>query len=237
MQAHDGPDRPCLVSGDGTVHTFRDVNRRVNRLARALRASGIERFDRIGILATDSVDYMVVLMASLKIGTTYVPFNYRLGGQRDRGCSRGRTARCVLHHRALRRARRARPPSMPRPQVLASFDGFGRPAHHRRPRRGHHRRLATSRSAPNRGHRLDHVHERHDRATEGRDAVDADDGHSTANALIDFDLGRDEFRYTASPMFHVAGMGCVYYGLARGFCSLILDQYDPAALLHWMQRR
>jgi acyl-CoA synthetase (AMP-forming)/AMP-acid ligase II len=30
-------------------------------------------------------------------------------------------------------------------------------------------------------------------------------------------------------------MGCVFYGLARGFCSLILEQYDPAALLHWMQ--
>ncbi|MEZ5216535.1 MAG: AMP-binding protein [Ilumatobacteraceae bacterium] len=63
---------------NGRIYTFGEIDRQVNRLARALDAAGLRRFDRIGILATDSVDYMVLLMASLKLGTTYVPLNYRL---------------------------------------------------------------------------------------------------------------------------------------------------------------
>ncbi len=35
-QAHDAPGRRCFVAGDGRVHTFGEINRRVNRLARAL---------------------------------------------------------------------------------------------------------------------------------------------------------------------------------------------------------
>jgi acyl-CoA synthetase (AMP-forming)/AMP-acid ligase II len=37
-------------------------------------------------------------------------------------------------------------------------------------------------------------------------------------------------------MFHAAGMGSIYYGVARGFGSLILDQFDPPALLNWIRR-
>ena len=58
---------------------------------------------------------------------------------------------------------------------------------------------------------------------------------STAAAVLDFGLQPGELRYTASPMFHAAGMGCVFYGIARGFASLILDQFDPAELLTWLQ--
>lgn len=78
LHARYSPDDRCLVTGDGTTWTFGEINRRVNRLARALQQRGVRRRDRIGVLATDSVDYMVLLMASLKIGSTYVPFNYRL---------------------------------------------------------------------------------------------------------------------------------------------------------------
>lgn len=233
--ARHGPDRRCFVDGAGRVYTFGEINRRVNRVARALLARGLVRYDRIGILATDSVDYMVVLMASLKIGTTYVPLNYRLAQSEIEALSRtadldafvtiARYAPTIERVRAV----------CPRLRLVVGLDRFG--------------------DVPTLDDLIDDVDDAGDLdvPTDPEDIVSlmftsGTTGRpkgvmqsmrmmaaGTANAVIDFNLQRDEFRYSASPMFHAAGMGCVYYGLARGFCSLILEQYDPAALLHWMQ--
>jgi acyl-CoA synthetase (AMP-forming)/AMP-acid ligase II len=235
LQARHGPNRSCFVDMTGRVHTFGEVNRRVNRLARAFLANGLQRFDRIGILATDSVDYMVVLMASLKIGTTYVPFNYRLAdGEIEVLATAGDLDAFITTERYAWAVDVART-VCPRLRLVAGLDRFG--------------------DLPTIDDLIEDIADDSDLdvCTRAEDIVSimftsGTTGRpkgvmqsmrmmsaGTANAIIDFNLGRDEFRYTASPMFHAAGMGCVYYGLARGFCSLILDQYEPATLLHWMQ--
>ncbi len=235
LQARHGPRRPCFVAGDGRVHTFGEINSRVNRLARAFTANGLRRYDRIGILSTDSVDYMVVLLASLKIGTTYVPFNYRLAdgeiellaktAELDAFITIGRYASSIEPIRAVCPDLRlligldaaAGLPTID--DLIAPIDDDSDPDVPTEPE--------------------DIVQLMFTSGTTGRPKGVMQSmrmmAAGTANAVIDFDFGRDEFRYSASPMFHAAGMGCVFYGLARGFCSLILEQYDPAALLHWMQ--
>ena len=72
-------DRDCFIDeGTGTTHTFAETNERVTRLANALTASGVAKGDRLIILANDSHRYMETLLASMKLGTTYVPLNVRL---------------------------------------------------------------------------------------------------------------------------------------------------------------
>ena len=234
-QARHGAHRRCFVDQAGRVHTFGEINARVNRLARSLAAHGIRRHDRIGIFATDSVDFMVVIMASQKLGSTYVPFNYRMAdGELAVVAGRADLDAYFTIERYAATVDVVRN-ACPQLRLVAAFDGFG--------------------GLPSVDDLIAPFGDASDPEvpTEPEDIVglmftSGTTGHpkgvmqsmrmmsaGTANALIDFGFGRDEFRYSASPMFHAAGMGCVMYGVARGFCSLILEQYDPNRLLHWMQ--
>ena len=233
-QARHAPHRRCLVSGDGTVYTFGEINSRVNRLARALRDRGIVRHDRIAILATDSVDYMCLLLASMKLGTTYVPLNYRFApsevallakaGEFDAFVTMRRYGDFIGPVRSACRNLK----------LTASFDecdGLETIA-------GMIASVSDDSDVEVCTDSEDIVSLMFTSGTTGRPKGVMQSmrmiGQSSAAAIIDFGFGRDEFRYSASPMFHAAGMGCVYYGLARGFCSLILEQYDAGTLLHWM---
>ena len=72
------PDAPCWVSIDGRARTFREVNARIDRLCDALTGRGVGRGTRIAVLDTDSFAYAELLGACLKLGATSVPVNYRL---------------------------------------------------------------------------------------------------------------------------------------------------------------
>jgi fatty-acyl-CoA synthase len=52
---------------------------------------------------------------------------------------------------------------------------------------------------------------------------------------IDYEIVPDEFRYTASPIFHIAGQGMIMMHVMRGFPSLILPQFEEGAVLRWMR--
>jgi len=235
LQARHSPHRRCLVTADGTVHTFGVVNERVNKLARALRARGIGRGDLIGILATDSVDYMVLLMASMKLGATYVPFNYRLAADELALFARTASLDALVTMARYQEATAAIRAGCPRLRFIASFDDIdGMP------------RVADLIDEQSDGSDLEVVTQPEDvisimftSGTTGNPKGVMQSmrmlENATANALIDFGFGRDELRYSASPMFHAAGMGSVYYGIARGFASLILGQFDPAELLRWLR--
>lgn len=58
--------------------SYRDLNRRANRLAYWLRhRAGIERGDRVAILAMNGVEYLDALFACGKLGAILVPLNWR----------------------------------------------------------------------------------------------------------------------------------------------------------------
>ncbi len=235
MHARYTPDARCLVTGDGTTYSFGDINRRVNRLARALRAHGVERHDRIGILATDSVDYMVLLMASMKVGSTYVPLNYRLAPGEIVTFARAAGLDAFVTMERYAEAAAAVDDACPGLKLRASFDGFGDRA-----------LVADLVESEADDSDVEVPTELEDvisimftSGTTGRPKGVMQSmrmvGVSTNVSLLDFGFKRGELRYTASPMFHAAGMGSIYYGIARGFGSLILDQFDPPTLLTWMQ--
>ena len=77
INAGSHPDRICFAT-DAASFTFAETNARVNRIATSLRQLGIEKGDRVALFATDSPEYMEIILACMKLGAVYVPLNFRL---------------------------------------------------------------------------------------------------------------------------------------------------------------
>ncbi|MBU4278298.1 MAG: o-succinylbenzoate--CoA ligase [Proteobacteria bacterium] len=71
------PEKEAVVDG-GRRLSYRQLNRRVNRLARALQAQGLAQGDRLALLSYNSLECIEVIMASAKLGLLLVPLNWRL---------------------------------------------------------------------------------------------------------------------------------------------------------------
>uniref|UniRef100_UPI0035B43A18 AMP-binding protein n=1 Tax=Promineifilum sp. TaxID=2664178 RepID=UPI0035B43A18 len=73
------PDRTALLDvSTGVAYTYAELNARANRLANAFRALGIEKGDRVAILAQNSIVYVDLLYGLAKIGAIFAPLNWRL---------------------------------------------------------------------------------------------------------------------------------------------------------------
>lgn len=235
--ARHEPGRVALVDGiSHHEHTFGELATRIDAVVAWMRSVGVGRGDRVALLDTDSVDYVVAVIASMRVGSTIVPLNYRLA--RDELVNICRHADPVLVGVGGGYVDMVEPMSAVAPRLREVF-GFDLDVG-----AGRLRNLAAS----------------GDQATVASPDVDWEDIVSmmftsgttgrpkgvlqslrmvdrvTMSGVLDFRFRRDEFRYSASPMFHVAGLGCVYYGLARGFRSLVLPQFDAEALVEWLER-
>lgn len=69
-------DRPALIHGDRVIG-WRAFDERTNRLARAMRAAGLEPGARVAILARNIPEYIEIVAAAFKARLTYVNLNYR----------------------------------------------------------------------------------------------------------------------------------------------------------------
>ena len=70
------PDRD-LIRFEGKRFTFEQINERVNRLANAIAAMGIDKGDRVGFLDVNGNPYVEAYFACAKIGAIFVPMNFR----------------------------------------------------------------------------------------------------------------------------------------------------------------
>jgi len=70
-------DHEALVQGRRRV-TYRELNRRVNRLAAFLLNSGLKCGDRCAYLAYNGIEVVELIFAAAKIGLILVPLNWRL---------------------------------------------------------------------------------------------------------------------------------------------------------------
>lgn len=74
------PDRLALVDvASGRRFSYRDLDRRTNRLARTLAATfGVRRGDRVALLALNTTECFEMLFACQRLGAIFVPLNWRL---------------------------------------------------------------------------------------------------------------------------------------------------------------
>jgi amino acid adenylation domain-containing protein len=94
------PGAIAVLCGDQTL-TYDALNRRANRLARHLRAQGVEAETIVGIEVERSLDLVVALLAVLKAGGAYAPLDPRAPAERKAAMRRDANVRLVLTRPAL----------------------------------------------------------------------------------------------------------------------------------------
>src|SRR5512139_1673768 len=71
------PGEPSVTCGDRSF-TRREFNNRVNQVARALQAKGVQKGDRVAGLLANGNEFLEILFACSKLGVIMVPLNFRL---------------------------------------------------------------------------------------------------------------------------------------------------------------
>lgn len=71
------PERACIIAGDSRV-TFAEVDGRAQRLVRAWERAGLQRADRVALLAFNELEYVEIRVAAQRGQMMFVPLNYRL---------------------------------------------------------------------------------------------------------------------------------------------------------------
>ena len=74
------PDKPALIF-EGTVLTYRELEEATNRVAHALLDLGLERFDRVAVLAHNTLHHVITWLGTAKAGGIYLAVNYLLRGK------------------------------------------------------------------------------------------------------------------------------------------------------------
>lgn len=225
--------RDCFVTDDGRRHSYSEVNSRVNRLASALAARGVGKGSRLALLATDSVAYYEVILASLKLGATYVPLNNRLTPSEVQTLlARAQPVALFAGERYAAIARTVAE-GIGGIQILVSLDGSS---------------LESYESLLAGGEDVEPNVEVHDTDIVGLAFTSGTTGlpkgvlqsHGMVKALLsmqdtEYEFLPGEFRYTASPAFHIAGQALVLDHVKRGFTTLIVPQFDDRTTLRWIQ--
>ena len=146
------PDRLAVWDGEKRF-TFEELGRRVDMLVGALKAKGVKRADRVGILDVNSYRYAEAYYACAQAGMILLPLNSRLAPPELKYVERLRREGADRHRAVLRRARG--------PEDRGADQGL------RRLRRRRPARLDRAEGRARR-HLPDLLHERHHRRTEGR---------------------------------------------------------------------
>src|SRR5574341_1641316 len=76
-RAQERGETEFAVHGDRRV-TYREAQAETNRIANALASSGLQIGDRIAILSKNSIEFILIYLASARAGVVPVPLNYRL---------------------------------------------------------------------------------------------------------------------------------------------------------------
>ncbi len=78
--AYHYPDKTAVIFGN-TEMSYTGLEEECNRTANALRGLGVEKYDRVAILAHNTLHHVLTWMGSAKIGAVYLAINYLLRGK------------------------------------------------------------------------------------------------------------------------------------------------------------
>ena len=230
LSARNTPDLASFVLDDRSVHTFAQTNARVNRLVSALRSEGIGPGDRLAVLALDSHRYVEIVLAAAKLGATYVPLNYRLT-RPEIDVLVGRAAPVALFHDERYASLLAGAADVhPSLRHVVQLDGEG----------GYEALLATGSEAepPVVASDADILGLAFTSGTTGLPKGVLQTQRmikAIVNAqVIDYRMRPGEVRYCAAPAFHISGVCGLLAGVARGFTSVLMPQFDARRVLDLM---
>lgn len=237
ISAEHHPDRACLVTDEGTF-TFAETESRVNRLANALGKRGIGRGTRVAIFATDSFRYVETLFASLRIAATYVPLNFRLAEPELRLLLQTAAPECLFISERYAANVAAVLDDVPSVRFVVTYDGQADPG----------TSVEQFEELLRNSDECDGSAEFTDDDIVGLCFTSGTTGlpkgvvhshrtikHYVMQAILERRLFAESFHYSPAPIYHVAGMLFPMATIARGGTSLVLGEFDPDAVLTWMQ--
>ncbi|GLP70753.1 fatty-acyl-CoA synthase [Streptomyces sp. TUS-ST3] len=221
-RARKTPHRTALIHGDTTV-TYAELHTRVTRLARALRARGIRRGDRVAYLGPNHPSYLETLFAAGTLGAVFVPLNTRLAGPEIAYQLSDSGARALVYgpsHAGLVAGLPGSTDVRTYVEVGAEYEGL----------------LTESPTDP-----VDEPVTPDDTCiimytsgTTGRPkGAMLTHGNLTWNAinvLVDTDLIADERALVSAPLFHTAGLNMLTLPvLLKGGTCVLVEAFDPDA--------
>ena len=159
---------------DAGRFTYRQMNARATALAGWLRdVAGVQRGDRVGIVALNGVEHLDLLFACGKLGAIFVPYNWRLHAAELTEGVRSIRPRVLLFGDDFRDAAAQVREHVGDSLRLVSLDAQGLPgADAYATALGHVSSGAgDERGGVRGGHPLPHLHRRHHRAVQGREGV------------------------------------------------------------------
>ena len=74
QNARAWPDKRAVIC-EGKVRTWREFDKRINRIARSLAGMGVGHGDKVAILAANSIEYLETFMGGLRAGACVVPLS------------------------------------------------------------------------------------------------------------------------------------------------------------------
>jgi acyl-CoA synthetase (AMP-forming)/AMP-acid ligase II len=232
MGAHAYPDAPAVRTPAGVALTFTELETRSSRLALALRTAGITKGERIAILGTDSVGYALTLFASLKLGTIAAPLNFRLAlAELTALVQLADPAVLVIGSRYANLVDDLRA-AAPNVRLVLSLDESWPGV------RTVDELIGTDPepvSLPAETVDDDVLLWMLTSGTTGTPRIVAQTQRmvkaNTAKGVLEQGFQPGECLYAGTPLFHVSGMGWLYYAISRGASIMVLPQFDAAALL------
>ncbi len=93
------PER-YAVYFEGRWYTYAELNQRSTKLAGQLHAAGVQKGDRISILAHNHLAHLDLILATAKLGFSYAPFNTRLSVEEQREVAAYLRPKLLLFDRA-----------------------------------------------------------------------------------------------------------------------------------------
>ncbi|KJS30226.1 MAG: acyl-CoA synthetase [Desulfatitalea sp. BRH_c12] len=98
--AYHYPDRPALIFNETTL-TYAQLEAAANQVANALTGRGIRKYDRVAILAHNTVHHVLTWLGCCKIGAVYLAINYLLRGKDITYCINHSESRLFIVEDAL----------------------------------------------------------------------------------------------------------------------------------------
>lgn len=240
--ARQWPNRTCFVTPIGDPsdvdhvrqQSFAETNARVNKIAHALEERGLTHGDRVAILAIDSIEHMETILACAKLGVTYCDLNFRLRAPELQNILTRSPVKGIFfdeRYLSVLEQIRDRIPTVPNwwqyDGLNASFESL----------------LSSIPDAPemtarNRGEDILSI-----MFTSGTTSIPKgvlQSERMMRNIVYSFNreirLNPGGLQYSGASLFHISGIASVLHALYAGRASLLLPQFDDAAVLAWLQR-
>lgn len=78
--AYRYPDKPALIFKN-YLYTYKELDRKVTQVANALLSMGLQKYDRVAILAHNTAHHVLTWLGTARAGGVYLAINYLLTGK------------------------------------------------------------------------------------------------------------------------------------------------------------